>query len=194
MFLLIPFEHSPIRVHHFSLFHWLSHDFLSHRVPSLPTFRGPPHDILLHKSLNLSVFVDFLKPFSSTSHNTSQIPLSLPDLSPHQVTHLLTFSIFPLDKYPYGVYIITRIIIPLQGINPNNPLTLRKESYLCPIIIVIKTRQIPIFPQTQCHAISHPINHRSVPAAVWSTQTVQRLTAGNLSTAWNVSRDRYGES
>lgn len=176
MFLLIPFEHSPIRVHHFSLFHWLSHDFLSHRVPSLPTFRGPPHDFLSHRVPDFSHSDDFLKSFSSTSHPP------------------LTFSIFPLDKYPYGVYIITRIIIPLQGINLNNPLTLRKESYLCPIVIVIKTRQIPIFPQTQCHVIPHLINHRSVPAAVWSTQTVQRLTAGNLSTAWNVLRDRYGES
>ena len=176
MFLLIPFEHSPIRVHHFSLFHWLSHDFLSCWVPDLPTFRGLLYDFLLCKSLHRSLFDDFLKSFSSTSHPP------------------LTFSIFPLDKYPYGVYIITRIIIPLQGINPNNPLTLRKESYLCPIIIVTKIRQIPIFPQTQCLAIPHPINHRSVPAAVWSTQTVQRLTARNLSTAWNVSRDRYGES
>ena len=44
-------------------------------------------------------------------------------LSPLQGITPLTFSIFPLDKYPYGVYIITRIIIPLQGINPNNPLT-----------------------------------------------------------------------
>ena len=194
MFLLIPFEHSPIRVHHFSLFHWLSHDFLSHRVPSLPTFRGPPHDFLSHRVPDFSHSDDFLKSFSSTSHDTAHFLMTSSSLSPLQGITPLTFSIFPLDKYPYGVYIITRIVIPLQGINPNNPLTLRKESYLCPIIIVIKTRQIPIFPQTQCLAIPHPINHRSVPAAVWSTQTVQRLTARNLSTAWNVSRDRYGES
>ena len=108
----------------------------------------------------------FLKSFSSTSHDTAHFLMTSSSLSPLQGITPLTFSIFPLDKYPYGVYIITRIIIPLQGINPNNPLTLRKESYLCPIIIVIKTRQIPIFPQTQCHAIPHPINHRSVPAAV----------------------------
>ena len=34
--------------------------------------------------------------------------------------------------------IITRIIIPLQGIYPNDTLTFRKESYLCPIVIVRK--------------------------------------------------------
>ena len=163
MFLLIPFEHSPIRVHHFSLFHWLSHDFLSHRVPSLPTFRGPPHDFLSHRVPDFSHSDDFLKSFSSTSHDTAHFLMTSSSLSPPRVitpprshylcqtfpltrSPTLTFSIFPLDKYPYGVYIITRIVIPLQGINPNNPLTLRKESYLCPIIIVIKTRQIPIFP------------------------------------------------
>ena len=69
--------------------------------------------------------------------------LSLP-----QVITPLTFSIFPLDKYPHGVYIFIKVIIPIWGIYTNNPLTLRKESYLCPIIIVIKTRQMPILPQT----------------------------------------------
>ena len=96
--------HSPIRVHHFSLFHWLSHDFLSHRVPSLPTFRGPPHDFLSHRVPDFSYSDDFLKSFSSTSHNTSQIPLSLPDLSPHQVTHPHIFYI-PSWQIPlWGIY------------------------------------------------------------------------------------------
>ena len=80
--------------------------------------------------------------------------------------HSAFFCNLPIDKYPYGVYIITSIIIPHEGIKSNNLPPFRKESYLCPIIIVIKTRQIPIFPQTQCLAIPYPINHRSVPAAV----------------------------
>ena len=140
------------------------------------TFSPTGYPVYLH-------FVDPLMTFSPTGYPIFLIPmtsssLSLPRvITPPRFHYLcqtfpltrsptLTFSIFPLDKYPYGVYIITRIVIPLQGINPNNPLTLRKESYLCPIIIVIKARQIPIFPQTQCLAIPHPINHRSVPAAV----------------------------
>ena len=140
------------------------------------TFSLTEYPVYLH-------FVDFYMTFSSTSHYTTHFLMTSSSLSPPRVitpprshylcqtfpltrSPTLTFSIFPLDKYPYGVYIITRIIIPLQGINLNNPLTLRKESYLCPIIIVIKARQIPIFPQTQCHVIPHLINHRSVPAAV----------------------------
>ena len=150
--------------------------------------------IPLSESTIFRCFIDFLKSFSPTSHYTTHFLMTSSSLSLPQVITSLTFSIFPLDKYPHGVYIFIKVIIPIWGIYPNNPLTLRKESYLCPIVIVIKTRQIPIFPQTQCHVIPHLINHRSVPAAVWSTQTVQRLTAGNLSTAWNVSRDRYGES
>ena len=110
------------------------------------TFWWLPQVFLSHKSLHHSLFDDFLKSFSSTSHYISHFLMTFSSLSPLQGITPLTFSIFPLDKYPYGVYIITRIIIPLQGIYPNNPLTFRKESYLCPIIIVIKTRQIPIFP------------------------------------------------
>ena len=131
MFLLIPFEHSPIRVHHFSLFHSLSHDFLSHRVPSLPTFRGPPHDFLSHrvpdfshsddfllcKSLHRSLFDDFLKSFSSTSHDTAHFLMTSSSPSLPQVTHLSLFLyslltntlmgyiLSPESSYPYRVFI-----------------------------------------------------------------------------------------
>ena len=128
-------------------------------IDFLMTFSPTGYPVYLH-------FVDLLMTFSPTGYPIFLIPMTSSSLSPLQSITPLTFSIFPLDKYPYGVYIITRIIIPLQGIYPNDTLTFRKESYLCPIVIVIKTRQLPIFPQTQCHVIPHPINHRSVPAAV----------------------------
>ena len=219
MFLLIPFEHSPYCSHVISR-EVFCHEY--GKIPSPKVIwngfwpscceRSEQQHIPLSESTIFHCFIDFLMTFSPTGYPVYLhfvdplmtfsptgypiflIPMTSSSLSLPQVITSLTFSIFPLDKYPHGVYIFIKVIIPIWGIYPNNPLTLRKESYLCPIIIVTKIRQIPIFPQTQCLAIPHPINHRSVPAAVWSTQTVQRLTARNLSTAWNVSRDRYGES
>ena len=135
MFLLIPFEHSPIRVHHFSLFHWLSHDFLSHRVPSLPTFRGPPHDFLSHRVPDFSHsddflmtfspagypiylhFVDFYMTFSSASHYTAHFLMTSSSPSLPQVTHrshflyslltntLMGYILLPESSYLYRVFI-----------------------------------------------------------------------------------------
>ena len=139
MFLLIPFEHSPIRVHHFSLFHWLSHDFLSHRVPSLPTFRGPPHDFLSHRVPDFSHsddflmtfspagypiylhFVDFYMTFSSASHYTAHFLMTSSSLSPPRVitplrSHYLSQT-FPLTRSPTPhIFYIPSWQIPLWGI------------------------------------------------------------------------------
>ena len=149
----------------FFSFRWLPQVFLSRWVPNfshsddfLKSFSPTGYPVYLH-------FVDLLMAFSPTSHNTSLISLSLPDLSPPQVITPLTFwwlsqdflltrsptshfFIFSLDKYPSGVYIIISIIIPHKGIKSNNLPQFRKEPYLCPIVIVIKTRRIQIFPQT----------------------------------------------
>lgn len=98
---------------HFSPFYWLISDLLFTR----PSFFLRFIDLILTCSsldhpFSLG-FVGLLQAFPSSGQFLPQIPLVSYKLSLPQVQ----FSIFSLDKYPYGVYITSIINIPPQGIS-----------------------------------------------------------------------------
>ena len=134
--------------------HYTSHFLMTSSSLSPPqaipplVFRGLPHDFLSHESPRHPDSITPAKSFPSPGHPPLTFLYSL------LTNTLMGYILSPESLYPHRVLI--QIIHSHQ----------KGDSYLCPIVIVIKTRQLPIFPQTQCHVIPHPINHRSVPAAV----------------------------